>query len=568
MKRLLLLLIALCLCGTPTSAQRLGQLYIVGRHPGSFALSGGCTPSISGTREPTPSSTITDSACNVWTMGTGTTPTIQILVNGVQVDGTYVGAQILYYNGVVYIQGDDLSWYSWTGGIYTGGVGPADPQTGALPDPGTACDNTLTTAIVPCAYGPGMSTRAAYGDVSNPTPAIYHITSLLDDGSSGTLRYAMEHSGARVIIFERSGYIDLGSEIVVDDPYMTVAGQTAPSPGITLRYHGVQIRTHDVLMQHVRIRPGWTGANCNDALGTYPAASNVVFDHMSVSWGQDENVYLYTGLSGGDANVTFWRSITAESLHRTPGSSACTGSLEDGHGFLITQNTLGVGIIQSVFAHNFVRNPYGQNNTGVTLLNNVIYDWSRENGIDFECYTALGANPWYVTAVGNRFIRGPNTTTGGTAYRFFYYCDYAELGNRIYRSDNTLTNDNGSVSDEDNLLSYDPNTASVPALAPIPSGYVAIASTALEAFLLSRVGARPADRDSADARILSEVHLRTGGAYPETQTDVGGFPTLSGATRSLTEPTSPHATGTSGFYTRLEEWLAGYAAAVESPTAP
>src|ERR1043165_10258268 len=81
--------------------------------------------------------------------------------------------------------------------------------------------------VVPGApNSPGMDTRAAYGNSTNPT--IYRVTSLSDSGA-GPLRAAMEATGNRVIIFERSGEITLASDIVVTSPYLTVAGQTAPS---------------------------------------------------------------------------------------------------------------------------------------------------------------------------------------------------------------------------------------------------------------------------------------------------------------------------------------------------
>ena len=180
------------------------------------------------------------------------------------------------------------------------------------------------------------------------------------------------------MIFDVSGNIDLASGITVKSPCLTVAGQTAPTPGITVRYFGVEVRSHDVLLQHFRIRPGWTGANCNEGLGLYDSGGdpyNVVFDHMSVSWGLDENVYVLA--RNRPANMTFWRSITAEKLDRTPGTAFCSGQDEPSHGFLVYAGSRNVAMIQSLTAHNVQRNPYMQNGTSVVLLNNVVYDCTR-----------------------------------------------------------------------------------------------------------------------------------------------------------------------------------------------
>src|SRR4051812_23190260 len=95
--------------------------------------------------------------------------------------------------------------------------------------------------VVPGGVGYGMQTRAAYGGTALPT--VYRVTNLNDAGS-GSLRAALEATGPRVVIFEISGYIDLAQMIRIKSPHITVAGQTAPSPGITLRKFGIEVQTH------------------------------------------------------------------------------------------------------------------------------------------------------------------------------------------------------------------------------------------------------------------------------------------------------------------------------------
>jgi hypothetical protein len=94
----------------------------------------------------------------------------------------------------------------------------------------------------------------------------------------------------------------------------------------------------------------------------------------------------------------------------------------------------------------------------------------------------------------------------------------------------------------------------------MPSGFKPLTSASVEAFVLANAGARPADRDAVDTRIVQEVRSRTG-RFVKTQTDVGGWPTLAVNARALTLPQNPHAVTASG-YTNLEIWLHGHASAI------
>ena len=130
--------------------------------------------------------------------------------------------------------------------------------------------------IVPGAFGYGMETRGAFGHPTD-NPAILRVTTLADRGP-GSLRAACEATGPRFVIFEVSGYIGITDTIDITSPYLTVAGQTAPSPGISLRslnqgtwdsdpnYGGVFIMTHDVSHPALRFRMGLT---CNSAIQFY-----------------------------------------------------------------------------------------------------------------------------------------------------------------------------------------------------------------------------------------------------------------------------------------------------------
>jgi hypothetical protein len=157
-----------------------------------------------------------------------------------------------------------------------------------------------------------------------------------------------------------------------------------------------------------------------------------------------------------------------------------------------------------------------------------------------------------------------NPDDGNVAWMFYYLSEYDQPGNAIYRSDNTLGNDNGRVIEEHNDNSYDPNVSSPPAGAPLPPGYQPMLSTVVEDFVLTNAGARPNDRDAVDTRLIEEVRSRTG-RYLSTQDDAGGWPPLDTTARALALPSNPHKVTASG-YTALEEWLHTYATSLEGDT--
>src|SRR6185437_8881076 len=134
----------------------------------------------------------------------------------------------------------------------------------------------------PGAQGWAAHTRGGRGG------KILRVTTLAAKGP-GSFLEALETAGPRVIVFEVGGVIDLhGQEIDIREPFLTIAGQTAPHPGITLIRAGVNIRTHDVIIRHIRVRMGTAGMAKGtgwepDAMGTV-GAYNVIVDHCSLTW--------------------------------------------------------------------------------------------------------------------------------------------------------------------------------------------------------------------------------------------------------------------------------------------
>ena len=153
----------------------------------------------------------------------------------------------------------------------------------------------------------------------------------------------------------------------------------------------------------------------------------------------------------------------------------------NGHGLLIAAAAGRVTVIQSLIANNYERNPYMQSDTAAILINNLIYQWHGPWGFFFNNANASSngsGGPWYASAVGNRFVKGPYSTDSGDrqAYMFVHSInDFGNvIGNKIYKSDNTIANQDGTVVPEANQYSYNPNVSSPPAQAALPSGFTTI----------------------------------------------------------------------------------------------
>jgi len=415
--------------------------------------------------------------------------------------------------------------------------------------------------VVPGGQGYGMTTRAAYGCGTNP--AVLRVTNLNDSGA-GSLRDALSATGPRVVVFETSGTIALGSDINIVEPCLTLAGQTAPSPGITVRNGGLNVYAHHVLLQHVRIRPGDGGpilpqTSDHDATIVYGAYGHtphdIVYDHVSLSWGGGKNSIIAANSS--TANITFWHCILSEALYYaknvivTPGQPSSLGMLIGSSG--------PVSIIGNLFAHNSDRNPEIHEGSDVQFVNNVVYDWGKDQtSYPWATFFYVGGpGIWKASVVGNKYIAGPAPSPFTPLYAVGVWS--GDSGSQLYMNDNAIDQTRQAVLPFYNHAGFDPVVSSP----PVPlTGITVRPSSMIEGYVLGNAGARPADRDPVDRRIVDEVTNRTGRVI-SSQDQVGGWPALAVNTRPLTLPANPHAQTSSG-YTNLETWLQGYSAAVEA----
>ncbi len=435
-----------------------------------------------------------------------------------------------------------------------------DEDKGSAPS-GIFADSFLS--ILPGKTGFGMDTPAGSGP-KRAGGTVFHVTSLADSGE-GTLREALEAEGPRVIVFDVSGYIDLKSELVVIHPYLTLAGQTAPSPGITLKGAGIEITTHDVLIQHIRIRVGDSeegpSPSNRDALGIYDHPDeddvyNIVIDHVSLSWAIDENINTwYEGVH----DVTISSSIISEALWHSLHPKG-----PHSKGFLVGFGTHNLSVIGNLFAHNDQRNPNVHGNTSTLFVNNLIYNWHGSH--PHRAASSFGSDygEFDATLVGNVYLRGKDTVKTDRNVSILVDEDTVD-GSRMYVKDNWV--DQRAVDSwqlvkmrADDDVRVDTPPIWIPSLQIKRSAHV-------PRLILNSAGARPADRDAVDLRILNDVR-RNSGKIIDSQKQVGGWPPLAENVRGkngVPKLIVPSQKIQPSGYTALEEWLHALADKVERP---
>ena len=392
-----------------------------------------------------------------------------------------------------------------------------------------------TLPIFPGAAGWGTYTRAAYGGGSNPT--VYRVTNLGASGS-GSLQACVAASGPRICIFETSGVIRITSNMAIRNPYITIAGQTAPNPGIMIRGAALTVLTHDVLVQHIRVRSGdaddGPDKSNRDSLqidnntgNTY----NVVIDHCSFSWSVDENASIW---NENIYNVSVINSIFSEALYLA-GHPENPPDVPHSMGFIIGEGIDRTTVAYTLLAHNNQRNIRLKPNSSAEQINTVVYNYGTR-AVDTE---------GNINVIGNQFIPGDNTEADSS---IFLRISAA----RVYTRDN---------------INAPSGNASSPVAALGISNSCILPSSAVLNYVLNYAGARPANRDTVDTRIINEVRNRTG-SFKDTVAEAGGWPVLAQNTRALTTPANPHADSDGDGYTNLEEWLHQYSSQVEGGQLP
>jgi len=343
------------------------------------------------------------------------------------------------------------------------------------------------------------------------------VTNLSDHGP-GSLRDCVQRRGPRLVIFAVGGTITLDEELRIDEPYLSVYGQSAPGGGILLRASPgsigavVRVATHDVLLQHLRIRAGSSDRSscCRDALSVASETTDVhhvVLDHLSLSWGLDEIVDLWYDVH----DVTLSRSIIAEGLY----DNGSNDKGPAGRGLLIgSDGAHSISVHHNLIAHSYQRNPMINASGTVDVVNNLVYHWLTHAASVHSDFGVARVN-----FVGNRWIPllDPPEREQHSRTRWGDVMLYpTRFGMEVYFRDNfghhrrSAEQPEWAVAHVGMDEPYRPELKLHAAAAhPAPS-ITSVPASELEQTLPNNVGATLPVRDAVDRRILHSLTAREG----------------------------------------------------------
>ncbi|MCA9194227.1 MAG: hypothetical protein KDB03_20805 [Planctomycetales bacterium] len=230
------------------------------------------------------------------------------------------------------------------------------------------------------------------------------VVTQLGDSGPGSFREACEAEGPRIVVFGVAGIVQLESQVDIQNPFITIAGQTAPGDGICIAGETTAINTHDVIIRYVRFRRGNLKRR-DDALGGNPIG-NIMIDHVSASWGLDENMSMYRHMRPipgqvdaklATRNITIQWSISSEALDL------------NNHAFGGTWGGENCNFHHNLFACNTGRNPSIGMSGMFDFRNNVLFNWVHRT-------MDGGDGSSQVNVVGNYYKPGP-ATEGELRYR-------------------------------------------------------------------------------------------------------------------------------------------------------
>lgn len=314
----------------------------------------------------------------------------------------------------------------------------------------------------------------------------------LADAGPGSFRACVEERGPRTCVFRVAGIIRFtGKPPVIANPYLTIAGQTAPGGGITIAHGGGPLGrtpllvkgTHDIVIRHIRVRNDLIGGSreAEDSF-TIENSKNVVLDHVSASWARDELVNGY----GDNDRITISNSIFAEGI---PRHDKCALLASDPKG------PQRLSFIGNICAHNGDRNPdlNFPPQSCVEVVNNILYNAQSEFA---EIWESFGGAP--VALIGNSFVAGKNTRpeTVGVARNLLGSKGAAQ----VYLWDNAFDGEFTHMSAllANALVTEPPCSGTIVAM-PAKAAYTAV---------LRSAGAFP--RDAIDRKVVADIRGRTG----------------------------------------------------------
>lgn len=359
---------------------------------------------------------------------------------------------------------------------------------------------------------------------------IVRVTTLAARGP-GSFAEAVSTPGPRIVVFEVGGVIDLERQTLkIREPFLTIAGQTAPAPGITFIRGALSIQTHDVVVRHIRVRTGEAGHEKRggwqvDGLECGAGARDVIVDQCSFAWATDENLSVWGDPFAGDSpeqwheanprRITLSRNIIAEGL-----SDSTHPKGPHSKGALIGDNCTYVLVLENLFASNVERNPQLKGGTWSAVVNNLIYN-PGVTSVHYHMTDLWKDRPKVsgrLELTGNVMRHGPDTIAKLALFRF------GGSGNlELHAEDNLAFNRAGEPMPavfEDKRYG---GRIIPPTVRMRPEGLKPLPAVEVEERVLSQAGARPWDRDAVDERIVRLTREGTGRVI-HSELDGGGYP--------------------------------------------
>ena len=346
----------------------------------------------------------------------------------------------------------------------------------------------------------------------------------LNDAGPGSFRAAVSAKVPRTVVFRVSGTIALESELKIREPYLTIAGQTAPGDGICIKNYQVNFDTSQVIMRYLRFRPGDEKGKEQDAFGG--AGNQIVVDHCSASWGVDETFSINKA-----ANLTVQWCLVSESLYHSIHKKG-------NHGYGGLWGGPGGSWHHNILAHHSSRNPRASGNVDSGLMdyrNNVIYNWGFNS--------AYGGELWPRNWINNYYKSGP-ATDDKVRGRIFLQKDPR---GKMFAAGNFVAGFPAISADNWNGgINFAPDGEATEKTLRVDRPFVVAPVTTQAAevaygLVLAQAGASLV-RDAVDRRVVEEIRTGTatfGASYKgggkgiiDSQNDVGGWPEL----RSLPAP--------------------------------
>ena len=333
---------------------------------------------------------------------------------------------------------------------------------------------------------------------------VVHVTSLEDDGTEGTLRWALETvTGPRTVVFDVSGIITINKRLTVNEPYVTIAGQTAPGDGILVRGHGMSLHSEGIT-RFIRHR---MGSVINEDKGTgysgvdLQGKNNSILDHASIGWATAETMKAAGNYTD---NITVQNTMISEALtNDSPGN--------DGFGYGFDAGGEHGSFHHNLMAHNYYNNMSISGGTDASLhwigeeeyYNNVAYNWG--SGV-------AGGSASKLNFAANYYKAGPASTQKERLLSINVPKNGS--GTIDYYVSGNLLDVNGTITDNPYVVNtqkdedgnpvegaYEPAKSETKV---VDNGAVYEDAKTAYANVLSQAGAS-LKRDATDRRIISEV---------------------------------------------------------------